>query len=50
MMINILLNDGIINIYGQNLILILSNLKENTNISRVLRETAEEFYKYQTSR
>lgn len=50
MMINRLLNDGVTNVYGQDLILILENVKESTNISEVLRETAAEFYKYQTSK
>ncbi len=50
MMINRLLNDGVTNVYGQDLILILENVKESTNISEMLRETVAEFYKYQTSK
>jgi len=49
-MINRLLNDGVTNVYGQDLILILENVKESTNISEMLRETVAEFYKYQTSK
>ncbi|MGL4731537.1 MAG: hypothetical protein ACRCW0_08130 [Clostridium sp.] len=49
-MINRLLNDGVTNICGEDLILILEDLKESTKISETLRKTAEEFYKYQISK